>query len=83
MTGRNVGNIHLEKEEVQKVTTCNWKELRVGDIVMCLNREPFPADLLLLATSRDDGRAMIETASLDGETNLKFRTVPSGMSPYA
>lgn len=47
--------------------------------MVCSNREPFPADLLLLASSREDGRAMIETASLDGETNLKFRCVPTGL----
>jgi magnesium-transporting ATPase (P-type) len=33
----------------------------------------FPADLLLLSSSSEGGVAYIETASLDGEKNLKPR----------
>lgn len=33
----------------------------------------FPADLILLASSSEGGIAFIETASLDGEKNLKPR----------
>lgn len=35
--------------------------------------ELFPADLILLASSTEGGVAFIETASLDGEKNLKPR----------
>ena len=50
-------------------------KLAVGDIVELRADEPMPADLLLLssAAESDDGSAYIETASLDGETNLKRR----------
>jgi magnesium-transporting ATPase (P-type) len=34
----------------------------------------FPADLILLSSSNEGNVAYIETASLDGEKNLKLRT---------
>ena len=41
--------------------------------------EPFPADLLLLATSDKGGNAKINTAPLDGETNLKTHVAEQGL----
>lgn len=50
-----------------------WKKLRVGDIVKVCKDEYFPADLLLLSSSNDDGVCYVETMNLDGETNLKLK----------
>ncbi|KAK1326904.1 putative phospholipid-transporting ATPase 9 [Acorus calamus] len=50
-----------------------WKELRVGDIVKVEKDEFFPADLLLMSSSYDDGICYVETMNLDGETNLKLK----------
>lgn len=50
-----------------------WIDLAVGDIVRVESEEPFPADLVLLASSEPEGLCYIETANLDGETNLKIK----------
>ncbi|KAI1322811.1 phospholipid-translocating P-type ATPase [Xylariaceae sp. FL0255] len=51
----------------------NWINVAVGDIVRVQSEEPFPADLVLLASSEPEGLCYIETANLDGETNLKIK----------
>ncbi|XP_004489949.1 phospholipid-transporting ATPase 3-like [Cicer arietinum] len=50
-----------------------WKQLQVGDIVKVKQDGFIPADLLFLASTNVDGVCYIETANLDGETNLKIR----------
>ena len=50
-----------------------WIDVAVGDIVRVESEEPFPADLVLLASSEPEGLCYIETANLDGETNLKIK----------
>ncbi|XP_018568743.1 probable phospholipid-transporting ATPase IA isoform X3 [Anoplophora glabripennis] len=50
-----------------------WKDVIVGDIVKVPNNTFFPADLVLLSSSEPQGMSFIETANLDGETNLKIR----------
>ena len=50
-----------------------WVSVAVGDIVRVESEEPFPADLVLLASSEPEGLCYIETANLDGETNLKIK----------
>lgn len=50
-----------------------WKKLRVGDLVKVYKDEYFPADLVLLSSSYEDGICYVETMNLDGETNLKLK----------
>ena len=50
-----------------------WHEIRLGDIIKVENNQQFPADLLLLSTSDENGISYVETKNLDGEINLKFK----------
>ncbi|XP_061841115.1 phospholipid-transporting ATPase IH isoform X3 [Nerophis lumbriciformis] len=54
-----------------KVIRKQSRKLRVGDVVFVKEDESFPCDLVLLATSRDDGTCYVTTASLDGESSHK------------
>lgn len=66
----SVGDFNSKTHE-----TVKWRNLVVGDIVKVEKDQFFPADLILLQTSDKKGRAYVETKNLDGETNLKNKTI--------
>eukprot|EP00736_Rhodelphis_marinus_P009053 Rmarinus@m.19911 len=50
-----------------------WKDVEVGDLLKLKQDEFFPADLVFLSSSAEDGNCYVQTANLDGETNLKVK----------
>ena len=48
-----------------------WRDVRVGDVLIVEKDEAFPCDIVMLASSGDEGGCYVETMNLDGETNLK------------
>ncbi|XP_073746426.1 phospholipid-transporting ATPase VB isoform X4 [Callorhinus ursinus] len=76
----NCSNIWIyERKERSYVQKC-WKDVRVGDFIQMKCNEIIPADILLLFSSDPSGICHLETANLDGETNLKQRRVVKGFS---
>ena len=64
----------------QTFKTVLWSEVMVGDIVRVESRQIVPADVMVLEVAEPNpaqpkGMCYVETKSLDGETNLKVRTV--------
>ena len=56
-----------------------WGGLRVGDYVKVERDGFFPADIIVLKSSNENGQFFVETKNLDGETNLKTKTVPKDL----
>lgn len=56
------------------IMTKTWKELKVGDLLLLYGDEEVPADVLVLTCGGIQGQtSYVETAAIDGETNLKIK----------
>ena len=56
-----------------------WCDIKMGDILEIKKDEVFPTDMLLLYAENDKDEPVdiifVDTMNLDGETNLKPRTI--------
>ncbi|XP_024378284.1 phospholipid-transporting ATPase 2 isoform X3 [Physcomitrium patens] len=57
-------------------TRIQAQEIEVGDLVWLLENDEIPCDMVLLGTAEPLGLCYIETAAMDGETDLKTRVIP-------
>ncbi|KAM8765454.1 phospholipid-transporting ATPase VB isoform 1-T1 [Rhynchonycteris naso] len=76
----NCSHSQIYERKEQSYVQKHWKDVRVGDFVQMRSNEIIPADILLLFSSDPGGICHLETANLDGETNLKQRRVVKGFS---
>lgn len=60
-----------------QLTDTRWQDLCVGRMIVVRQNEFIPADMVLLSSAHNEGHCFIETANLDGETNLKTKAVPA------
>ena len=49
----------------------------MGELIKVNKDEEFPADLVILKSSKEGGICYVDTMNLDGETNLKERIAPT------
>ena len=52
-----------------------WQHIGVGDLVRVRENSFFPADMIVINSSEPEGALYVETKNLDGESNLKLKSV--------
>ena len=62
---------------LQTFVECKWQDLSVGNIVRVRVDQTVPADILLLSSTSCESTCYLDTAAIDGETNLKQKSIPS------
>ncbi|KAK2196159.1 bifunctional P-type ATPase [Babesia duncani] len=64
------------------ITQRFWTDLSVGEIILLLDGDTIPADMILLGSSEANGAAFVKTTCLDGESNLKKKEAVFNIYQY-
>lgn len=56
-----------------------WGDIMIGDFIKVEQDGFFPADMIVVKSTEDEGVCYVETKNLDGETNLKDKKVPKDL----
>lgn len=70
---RESNNSDCVRIKDNKAETAKWRDLKVGELILVRKDTRIPADLIMLASDKEDGAGFMETSTLDGEKNLKPR----------
>uniref|UniRef100_A0A0N4ZBE4 Phospholipid-transporting ATPase n=1 Tax=Parastrongyloides trichosuri TaxID=131310 RepID=A0A0N4ZBE4_PARTI len=78
----NESLVYVFDSEKKRFRKMEWQHVLVGDFVHLSIDETIPADILLMRSSDVEGTVYVATSNLDGESNLKEKTVLQGCIEY-
>lgn len=69
---------HLSRQcrTSKRFVECKWEDLSVGQVVRVFAEQTVPADILLLSSTSPEKTCFLDTAAIDGESNLKQKSIP-------
>ena len=71
----NKAETEVLNRETNKFEKMEWRHVKVGAIVKVNEDSFFPADMVVIHSTEEQGVFYVETKNLDGETNLKLKNV--------
>ncbi|OAJ43171.1 hypothetical protein BDEG_26551 [Batrachochytrium dendrobatidis JEL423] len=82
LADRAANNIVFRVIRGGKIVEILSMNIQPGDLLYMTKGEKSPVDAMILSTSYEDGTGFVDTAELDGETNLKRRTATNDLCHF-